>query len=66
MESSASYIAIEAMIQQGWLTLNCVELDKFLVTFERKHLITPSEHKALLELAKKLSTKKPPARDESS
>lgn len=52
MENSSSYIAIEAMIKQGWVTMNFTELEEFLEIFEKKRLITPSEHLALLELAK--------------
>ena len=53
MENSVSYVAIEAMIQQGWLVMSLTEFEKFLDKFEKKGLITPSEHAALLDLAKK-------------
>ena len=52
MKNSASYVAVEAMLQQGWVTMNYTELEEFLATFEQKRLITPSERLALLELAK--------------
>jgi len=53
MEGSASYIAIEAMLQQGWLIMSFTELEKFLDMFEKKQMITPIERMALLELARK-------------
>jgi len=60
MEDSASYIAIEAMIQQGWVTTNFTELEEFLDMFEKKRLITSSEHLALLELAKEKKIRQSP------
>ena len=62
MKNSASYTAIEAMLQQGWVTMNFAELEKYLDTFEQKRLITPSERLALLELAreKKIPDSYPP------
>jgi len=56
MEGSASYIAIEAMLRQGWFSMSFTELEHFLDLFEKKHIITPSEHSALLDLARKLTT----------
>jgi len=53
--NSTSYVAIEAMIQQGWVIMTFPELEKYLEAFERKGLITPSERYALLNLARKLN-----------
>lgn len=58
MENSASFIAIEAMIRQGWVSMNFPELEKYLETFEQKGLISPSEHAILLDLARKLKKDK--------
>jgi hypothetical protein len=51
MEKSASYIAIEAMIQYSQVTMNFAELEEFLEMLEKKRLITASERLTLLELA---------------
>lgn len=58
MENSTSYMAIEAMIQQGWIIMSFAELEKHLDLLESKGLISTSEHKALLELARKLGIDK--------
>lgn len=58
MENSTSYMAIEAMIQQGWIIMSFAELEKHLDLLESKGLISASEHKALLELARKLGIDK--------
>jgi hypothetical protein len=58
MENSSSYVAIEAMIQQGWVSMSFPELEKYLETFEKKGLLTPSERNALLDLARRLKKEK--------
>lgn len=58
MENSASFIAIEAMIRQGWVSMSFAELEKYLETFEQKGLISSSEHAILLDLARKLKKDK--------
>lgn len=50
---SDSYIVVEKMIHLGELMNS--ELEHLLDVLERQELITPAEHKALLELAKKLN-----------
>ena len=54
MENSASYMAIETMIQVGWLWMQFEELEKLLDLLEQKGLITAREHQDLLTLAKKM------------
>ena len=54
MENSASYMAIETMIQGGWLWMQFEELEKLLDLLEQKGLITAREHQDLLTLAKKM------------
>jgi hypothetical protein len=54
MENSTSYIAIEAMMQQGWIIMSFAELEEYLELLESKGLISASERKVLLELARKL------------
>ncbi len=51
MESSTTYVALDAMIRQGWLWLNFPEFAKLLDLLEQRGLITSVEHKALLDLA---------------
>ncbi len=51
MESSTTYVALDAMIRQGWLWLNFPEFENLLVLLEQRGLITPAEHRALLDLA---------------
>jgi len=58
MESSASYVAIEAMIRQGWMIMGFPDLEQYLETFEKKGLLTASEREALLDLARKLNKDK--------
>jgi hypothetical protein len=53
MEKSSSYLAFEAMLRQGWVFMSFARLEKVLSLLEKKALISPSEHKALIELAKK-------------
>jgi hypothetical protein len=54
MEISASYTALEAMIQQGWIMRSIAEFENLLDLLEEKKLITSSEHRALLALAREL------------
>ena len=51
MESSSTYVALDAMIRQGWIWLNFPEFEKLLDLLEQRGLITSAEHKALLDLA---------------
>jgi len=52
MAISTTYIAIEAMLQQGWVMMNLAEFEKLLDLFEQKAMISPAEHSELLQLAK--------------
>ena len=54
MENSTSFMAIETMIQGGWLWMQFEELEKLLDLLEQKGLITAREHQELLALAKKM------------
>jgi hypothetical protein len=54
MESTSTYVALEALMQNGWLVLALPELEKSLQFLEEKGLITTAECQALLELAKML------------
>lgn len=54
MEKSMTYVIVELMLQQGWIMVSPSELDKYLEEFEKKGLITTTEHKVLLELATKM------------
>ena len=54
MEKSMTYVVVELMLQQGWIMVSPSELDKYLEEFEKKGLITTTEHKVLLELARKM------------
>jgi hypothetical protein len=47
-------MAIETMIQGGWLWMQFEELEKLLDLLEQKGLITAREHQDLLTLAKKM------------
>jgi hypothetical protein len=60
MENSSSYLAFEGMLQQGWVFMNFAELERSLHLLEKKGLITPAEHQALTELARKLGMDKLP------
>jgi hypothetical protein len=51
MAFSATYIAIEAMLQQGWVMMNLFEFEKLLGLLVEKGMISGSEQNALLELA---------------
>lgn len=52
--SSSSYLALEAMLAQGWMFKSLAELERALDVLETKSLISPAEHEALTEHAKKL------------
>ena len=52
MAISTTYIAIEAMLQQGWVMMNLAEFEKLLDLLEQRDMISPDEHHQLLELAK--------------
>jgi len=58
MENSTSYMAMEAMIQKGWIVMSFAELEEHLDLLESKGLISASERKTLLELARKLGIDK--------
>jgi hypothetical protein len=58
MDTSDSYIVVEKMLRLGELMFT--ELEHLLDVLEGQELITSSEHKALLELAKKLNIDKSP------
>ncbi|HKG54382.1 MAG TPA: hypothetical protein VKB04_08975 [Anaerolineales bacterium] len=52
--SSSSYLALEAMLRQGWVFMSFAELERALDVLEKKALISPAEHNALTEHAKNL------------
>jgi hypothetical protein len=54
MIGSATFIAMEAMLRQGWVLMSFAEFEKDLELLEKKGLITPAEHNTLLTLAKEL------------
>ena len=62
MEKSASYIAVDAMIRQGWFRIQYSDLERTLDLLEKKGRITVTEHKALLEVARQISYEKAPYR----
>jgi hypothetical protein len=55
---SDSYLVVEKMIHLGELVFS--ELEHLLDVLEEQELITPSEHSALLELARKLNIDRSP------
>ena len=55
---SDSYLVVEKMIHLGELVFS--ELEHLLDVLEGQELITPSEHSALLELARKLNIDRSP------
>jgi hypothetical protein len=57
MKSSATYVALEKMIQHGSLCMALSELVKSLRFFERQGLITTAEQQALLDMATKMNVK---------
>lgn len=52
--SSSSYLALEAMLKQGWMFMSFAEFERSLDVLEKKALISPAEHDALTEHAKNL------------
>ena len=54
MENTASFLALETMLQQGWLMTSFSDFKHLLDLFEQKGQITAAEHRTLLELAEKL------------
>jgi hypothetical protein len=60
MTASDSYIVVEKMIRLGEIVMS--ELVSLLDTLQEQGLITPKEHKALLELAKRLNRENTPPR----
>lgn len=58
MGKSASYIAMDAMIRQGWFQIQYSRLEKTLDLLEKRGRITAAEHKALLEVAKQINCDK--------
>jgi hypothetical protein len=58
MEASDSYLVVERMIQRGEIMLS--ELERLLKTLQEQQLITPVEHAALLDLARKACKGKAP------
>jgi hypothetical protein len=60
MENSSSYLALEGMLQQGWVFMSFAELERVLYLLEKKGLVTCAEHQALTELARKLGMDKLP------
>jgi hypothetical protein len=57
---SDSYIVVEKMILLGELVFS--ELEHLLDVLDGQELITPAEHQALLELARKLNIGRSPNR----
>jgi hypothetical protein len=55
MKNSGSYVIVEAMIRENQIRLS--ELETWVNSLERIGLITSREHKALLQLAKKILPK---------
>ena len=51
MENSSSYVALEAMLRQGWPFMSADELERVLQLLEQKGLISSAERQALTELA---------------
>lgn len=58
MKNSASYIAMDAMIRQGWFRIQYSSLEKTLDLLEKKGRISATEHQALLEVAKQMKSDK--------
>jgi hypothetical protein len=57
MNNSASYAVVESMIRQKKVML--FELKHLVASLERRDLITPSEHQALLRMGNRLLPKLP-------
>jgi hypothetical protein len=52
MENSSSYVALKAMLKQGWVLMSFAELERVLYLLEEKELMSADEHKLLAVLAK--------------
>ena len=59
MKNTATFAALEAMMQNGSIVLAIPELEDSLKFLEEKGLITTAEREALLDLAKKLRGNNP-------
>ena len=59
MENKDTYVALEAMVRQGWLFKGFSQFEKLLDALENKNLITAAERQALIELAKKIPLTRP-------
>jgi hypothetical protein len=57
MNASGSYVVVEDMIRQK--KVMPIELKHLVASLERKGLITPREHRSLLQLGSKLLPKLP-------
>ena len=55
MPFSATYIAIEAMLRQGWVMMNLAEFERLLHRLVEKGMISTSEQNDLLDLARQLN-----------
>ncbi len=55
MQTSGSYLVVETMIRQNKVMLS--ELEQLVSSLEKKGLITTTEQKALVQLARKLLSK---------
>jgi hypothetical protein len=53
MEKSGTYAACEQMIQMPFMMMRLSKLDEMLERLERNGRLSPREHQALLELARK-------------
>ena len=57
MKASGSYVVVETMIRQNKIML--FELKHLVDSLERRGLITPPEHRSLLQLGEKVLPKLP-------
>lgn len=57
MQTSGSYVVVETMIRQNKVML--FEVEQLADSLERRGLITPTEQKNLIQLAKKVLPKTP-------
>ena len=54
VEKSGTYAACEQMIQMSCMTMRLSKLDEMLKRLEENGRLSPKEHQALLELARKI------------
>ena len=66
MESTASFLALETMLRQGWLMTSFADFEHSLDLLEQKGQISAAEHQALLALAAKLGLDQAPHAEEDS